>query len=206
MKLAVLGAGSWGLTLTWLMNDNFDEISLWSREEDLSEELVKTKSSKFPVEVQLDNKVEITSNLEQAIKNAEIILLVVATPGIRPVCQKLKKSGLKKNQIIVNTSKGLELPTLYTMSEVILQELPDNQNVALSGPTLAKEVLKGMPTAATIACENIEIADFIQKNLSVSGKFRLYTNTDVIGVELGGSLKNVSCHSFRFCGGHESWR
>ena len=191
MKLTVLGAGSWGLTLTWLLNDNFEHITVWSREEDLSEELVKTKSTAFPIQVQLDKKVEITSDLNKAIKDAEIILLVVATSGIRPVCKRLKEAGLEKHQIIVNTAKGLELPTLYRMSEVITQELPESPVVTLSGPTLAKEVLKGMPTAATVACTNTETADFVQKNLNVSGKFRLYTNTDIVGVELGGSLKNV---------------
>ncbi|OGH95881.1 MAG: hypothetical protein A2104_05880 [Candidatus Melainabacteria bacterium GWF2_32_7] len=191
MKLTVLGAGSWGLTLTWLLNNNFDKITLWSREEDLSEELIQTKSTSKPVKVSLDNKVEITSNLAHAIKDAEIILMVVATSGIRPVCQRLKEAGLKNNQILVNTSKGLELPGLYTMSEVINQELPDCKLAILSGPTLAMEVLNGLPTAASIACKNLEVANFVQKNLNVPGKFRLYTNPDVIGVELGGSLKNV---------------
>lgn len=191
MKLAVLGAGSWGLTLTWLLGDNFNEISLWSRKEDLSEELMLNRVITKPVKVQLDNKVEITSDLKKAVKNAEIVLMVVATSGIRPVCQRLKESGLNKDQILVNTSKGLELPGLFRMSEVISQELSDNNVVALSGPTLAKEVLNGLPTAASVACINMEIADFVQKKLTVPGKFRLYTNNDLIGVELGGSLKNV---------------
>ncbi|EKE02120.1 MAG: NAD(P)H-dependent glycerol-3-phosphate dehydrogenase [uncultured bacterium] len=191
MKLTVLGAGSWGLTLTWLLNNNFDEITLWSREEDLSEELVKTKSTTKPFAVSLDNKVEITSDLTSAIDGADIILMVVATSGIRPVCKRLKEAGLKDNQILVNTSKGLELPGLYTMSEVIEQELPDCKFAVLSGPTLAKEVLDGLPTAASIASKDEETANFAQKHLNVANKFRLYTNSDVIGVELGGSLKNV---------------
>lgn len=191
MKLTVLGAGAWGLTLTWLLTDNFDKVTLWSREEDLTEEFLKTKCVKRPVEVQLDNKVEITSDLSAAIKDAEIILMVIATSGIRPVCQRLKEAGLQKNQIVVNTSKGLELPSLFRMSEVITQELPDNSLVVLSGPTLAKEVLMGLPTAASVAAKNMEAADVVQKHISVPGKFRLYTNPDIIGVELGGSLKNV---------------
>jgi len=191
MKLTVLGAGSWGLTLTWLLTDNFDEITLWSREEDLSEELLLTKSTTKPVKVQLDQKIEITSDLESAIEGAEIILLVIATSGIRPVCKLLSKAGIKSSQILVNTSKGLELPGLYRMSEVISQELPKNRFAVLSGPTLAKEVLKGLPTAASIASEDNYTANFVQQKLSVPGKFRLYTNKDVVGVELGGSLKNV---------------
>lgn len=191
MKLAVLGAGSWGLCLTKLLTDNFEEVSLWSREEDLTEELLTTKSTRFPFEIKLDNKVQISSNLEESIKDAKIILLVVATSGIRPVCQKLKEAGITKDQILVNASKGLELPGLFRMSEVISQELPENKVTVLSGPTLAKEVLKGLPTAASIACEDMESANFVQEKLTVSDKFRLYSNNDVKGVELGGSLKNV---------------
>ena len=191
MKLTVLGAGSWGLGLTWLLANNFDEVSLWSREEDLSKELVNTKSVKFPVEVRLDDKVLITSNLEEAIKDAKIILIAVASSAVRSICQQLEHAGIKPNQIIVNASKGLELPEHYRMSEVIKQELPENTVAVLSGPTLAKEILKGLPTAASIACEDMKTANFLQKNLSVSEKFRLYSNSDIVGVELGGCLKNV---------------
>lgn len=191
MKLAVLGAGSWGLTLTWLLSKNFQEITLWARSSDITNELKTGKSITKPVEVTLDSKVNITSNLKEAIENAEIILLVISTSGIREVCKNLKSVGLKNNQIIVNTSKGLELPTLLRMSEVIKQELSDNKVAILSGPTLAKEVLRGLPTAAVIANEDKATADFVQSKLSVSGLFRLYTNKDVVGVELGGSLKNV---------------
>ena len=88
-------------------------------------------------------------------------------------------------------AKGLELNSLMRMSEVIKDVLPNQNVVILSGPTLAKEVLMGKPTAASVACEDIETAEFVQKALNVPGRFRLYTNTDVIGVELGGSLKNV---------------
>lgn len=191
MKLTVLGAGCWGLTLAWLLTDNFDEVCIWGRSVDLSEELMKTKKVTKPLTVELNEKVQITSDLKQAIDNADIILIVVATSGIRDVCQKLKEAGIKENQILVNTSKGLELPSLMTMSEVIKQELPESKFAVLSGPTLAKEVLMGLPTAASVASDDTEIAEFVQQNLTVPGKFRLYTNTDVIGVELGGSLKNV---------------
>lgn len=191
MKLTVLGAGSWGLCLTKLLTDNFDEVFLWSRAEDLSDELLKTKSTKFPFEIQLDEKVQITSDLKEAVQDAKIILLVVATSGIRPVCKKLKEAGITSEQVLVNASKGLELPGLFRMSEVISQELPENKVVVLSGPTLAGEVLKGLPTAASVACSDMDTANFVQEKLTVSDKFRLYSNTDVVGVELGGSLKNV---------------
>lgn len=191
MKLTVLGPGCWGLTLAWLLTNNFDEVTVWGRESDISEDLAKNKHCSKPLEVQLQDKVKIETDLKSAIENAEIILLVVATNGIRPVCEQLKLAGIKTNQILVNASKGIELPSLMRMSEVIKDVLPEQKLAILSGPTLAKEVLMGCPTAASVASEDMEIATKVQKICTVPSKFRLYTNKDVIGVELGGSLKNV---------------
>ncbi len=191
MKLTILGAGCWGLTLAWLLTDNFEQVTVWGREKDLSDDLKTNKHCSKPLEVQLADKVEITSDLSSAIKDAEIILSVVATSGTRDVCEHLKDAGIKPDQILVNASKGIELPSLMRMSEVIKDVLPNQKLAILSGPTLAKEVLQGKPTAACVACEDIEIAKFVQHACNVPSKFRLYTNTDVIGVELGGSLKNV---------------
>lgn len=191
MKLTVIGAGCWGLTLAWLLTDNFDEVTVWGREQDLSEDLIKNKHASKPLEVQLADKVEITSDLKAAINGADIILNVVATSGTRSVCENLKNSGIKPEQILVNASKGIELPSLMRMSQVIKDVLPDQTLAILSGPTLAKEVLAGKPTAACVACEDIKVAEFVQKACNVPNRFRLYTNSDVIGVELGGSLKNV---------------
>ncbi len=191
MKIAVIGLGCWGLVLTKLLTNNFETVYGWSRKEDLSKELLETGKTHVPFEVSLDEKVKITSNMKEAIENADVILLVVSTSAIRPVCKQLKEAGIKDNQILVNTSKGLELPSLKRMSEVIKDELPNQKFAVLSGPTLAKEVLMGYPTAASVASDDIETAKSVQKMLTVKDKFRLYTNTDMIGVELGGSLKNV---------------
>ena len=191
MKLTILGAGCWGATLAWLLTDNFEQICLWSREQDLQEDLVKNKHCSKPLEIQLQDRVEVTSDMKSAISGADIILSVVATAGTRSVCEQLKQAGIKSKQILVNASKGIELPSLMTMSDVIKDVLPEQKLAILSGPTLAKEVLMGCPTAACVASDNIEVAEFVQKHLNVKNKFRLYTNSDVIGVELGGSLKNV---------------
>jgi len=191
MKLTILGPGCWGLTLAWLLSNNFNDVTIWGREQDLYEDLVINKHCSKPLEVQLDKKVEITSDLKSAITDADIILSVVATSGMRSVCEQLKLAGIKSEQPLVNASKGLELNSLMRMSEVIKDVLPDQTVVILSGPTLAKEVLQGKPTAACVACEDMDIAEKVQKLLNVPNKFRLYANNDVIGVELGGSLKNV---------------
>lgn len=191
MKLTVLGPGCWGLTLAKLMSPNFEEICVWGREQDISEELRTQKRTSKPVTVELEQRTQITSDLKEAVEGADIILAVIATSGMRAVSKQLAQVGLKENQILVNTSKGLELPSLMRMSEVIKEEIPGITPVVLSGPTLANEVLAGLPTAASVACEDIELAKKVQKALTVKNKFRLYTNSDVIGVELGGSLKNV---------------
>ena len=191
MKLAVLGAGSWGLTLAWLLSKNFEDVVVWGRQEDLTEEFLTTKKKTYPIEVQLPQKVEIMSDLSLAIENADVILLVVSTAGTRPVCQALKEAGITPKQIVVNASKGIELPSLKTLSKVIGEELPENPIAVLSGPTLAIEVLKGLPTAASIACKDINVANKLQEWFTIVNQFRIYSNTDVTGVELGGSLKNV---------------
>jgi glycerol-3-phosphate dehydrogenase (NAD(P)+) len=191
MKLTVLGPGCWGLTLAWLLEDNFDEVVVWGRDQDLSFELKEQKRVSKPLEVQLPDKVQISSDLEASIKDADIILLVVATSGIRNVCGSLKAVGIKDEQILVNASKGIELPSLMRMSEVIKDVLPNQSLAVLSGPTLAKEVLMGKPTAASVAADSLEVAEKVQHACNVPGKFRLYSNNDMIGVELGGSLKNV---------------
>ena len=191
MKLTVIGAGCWGLTLAWLLTNNFDEVTVWGRSQDLNDDLILNRHTSKPLEIQLDKKVLITSDLESAIKDADIILNVVATSGTRDVCENLKMAGIKPEQVLVNASKGIELPSLMRMSEVIKDVLPEQKLAILSGPTLAKEVLMGKPTAASVACEDLSVAEYVQKACNVPGKFRLYTNDDVVGVELGGSLKNV---------------
>ena len=132
MKLTVLGPGCWGLTLAWLLNDNFDEVTVWGRESDLYDDLVINKHCSKPLEVQLDSKVEVTSDLKKAIDGADIILSVVATAGVRPVCEQLKAAGINPNTPLVNASKGLELNSLMRMSEVIKDVLPEQKVVILS--------------------------------------------------------------------------
>lgn len=190
MKLTVLGAGCWGTVLTKLLANNFDEIVLWNRAEFTSEEFIRTKKLTRPIEVQLPEKVTIETDLQTAVSGATVILYVVATTGVREVSRQLREF-VTPEQILVNASKGLELETFKRMSEVISEEIPGNKVAVLSGPTLAQEVLAGLPTAASIACECPETAARLQDLFYVKDKFRVYSNPDLVGVELGGSLKNV---------------
>lgn len=194
-KLAILGAGSWGLTLAWIAGLRacpIDTIVLWSRDEEKVRQLQTNRTVAFPVPVTLPPTVAITANLAEAVQDADVVLLVVTAQATRQVARQLRETGvLKSGALLVNASKGLEFATTKPMSAVIAEELPTHEQAVLSGPTLAKEILRGLPTAASIASTNRDVAEYLQNHLSCSERFRLYSNTDMVGVELGGALKNV---------------
>jgi len=201
-KLAILGAGSWGLTLAWLCAaenhangvaaDNIAKsVWLWDRKPEKIADMRKDRTVRFPVPVILPESLHLTDSLAEAIADADVILSVVTANGTREVLQRLQAEAvLKPGAVMVNASKGIEFPSLKRMSEVFAEELPAHPYAVLSGPTLALEILNGLPTACSIACTDADIAENLQYFLSHE-LFRLYSNTDVIGVELGGALKNI---------------
>lgn len=190
-KLAILGAGSWGLTLAWLAADQHNNVWLWDRNPGKIESMRDDRNVRFPVPVILPPALHLTDSLEEAIGDADVILLSVTVNGTREVLQRMRDdAGLKPNTVLVNTSKGIEFPSLKRTSEIFAEECPENPYAILSGPTLALEILNGLPTACSIACEDAQIAEMLQQELS-HDLFRLYLNHDVIGVELGGALKNI---------------
>ncbi len=190
-KLAILGAGSWGLTLAWLMAAQHDNVWLWDRNADKVETLNRDRKVHFPLPVILPQKLNLTASLAEAVQDADVVLLVVTVNGTREVLCRLRDDiQLPPHTVLVNASKGIEFPSLKRMSEVFAEEMPSNPYAVISGPTLALEILNGLPTACSIACKDIEIAEALQRDLS-QDLFRLYSNTDVTGVELGGALKNI---------------
>lgn len=191
-KVTLLGAGSWGLTLAWLFSQSENDIFLYSNNASKIAELNKNKKLDKPVKVNFEKqKITFINDLTIALDNSDILIFCCTSQSMRESAKKvapfLKQSKLP---IIVSAAKGLELSTLSRMSQILEQEITGAEICVLSGPNLAKEILEGLPTAAVIACKNADAASAVQKYLSVQ-KFRLYTNTDVIGVELGGTLKNV---------------
>jgi glycerol-3-phosphate dehydrogenase (NAD(P)+) len=194
-KLAILGAGSWGLTLAWIIachKNPVDQMVLWSHTPAKIEALKANRTVTFPVPVTLPDSVGLTSDLAEAISGADAVILVVTSQATRQVAQAMKETGvLPRHCVLLNASKGIELNTLLPMSKVLDEVLPNNPQAVLSGPTLAKEILAGLPTACCIASPDIAVAEGLQKYLSCSQKFRLYSNTDMIGVEVGGAVKNV---------------
>ncbi|MBE5939926.1 MAG: NAD(P)-dependent glycerol-3-phosphate dehydrogenase [Lachnospiraceae bacterium] len=190
MNITILGAGGWSIALAVLLEGNGHNVTIWSKlqnEVDMLNE--KRENSVSLPGVIIPESINITSNLESAVKDKDILVMATASRFVRSVASSLK-GIVPDGQIIVNVSKGIEEATLMTLSKVISDELTNAQVAVLYGPSHAEEVSKGLPTACVAAAENIEIANLIQ-NTFMSRSFRIYTSTDVTGVELGGSLKNV---------------
>ncbi len=194
VKIGIMGAGSWGLTLAWLWaKDNVPATTvwLWDRNSEKIKTLGENRAVSFPVQVELGESVILTDNLETVLADTDVIVLAVTADGTRAACRMLCEFGVSAKTIIVNASKGIELSSLKRLSQVIQEELPRNPQAVMSGPTLAKEILRGLPTAASIASKDLDLAEQLQGLLSRSYQFRLYSNPDVTGVELGGALKNI---------------
>jgi glycerol-3-phosphate dehydrogenase (NAD(P)+) len=192
MRVAVIGGGSWGTTLANLLAEKGVETTLWVREKELYAEIRHTRENTwFLPGVAMDPRLEILNDLEQALSGCGAVLLVVPTQFCRAILMQAKPF-LPNRPVIVCASKGIELQTLATMSRVVSEALSGiNPRFAiLSGPTFAKEVVLKLPTAVTLGCADKKLSVEVQRLLSTE-HFRVYTNPDYKGVELGGAVKNV---------------
>lgn len=188
-NIAVIGAGSWGTTLACLLADNGYDVTLWVYEKDLSDRIQSSRENDvFLPGYKVPDNLNISNDLEGALKNAKYILSVVPSQHTRAVFKDLV-NVISEDSVIISASKGIETGTLLTVSE-IFHELTGKKVTAISGPSFAKEVIEKKPTAVTIASEDKEIGLNLQQLFS-NDYFRVYTNTDVMGAELGGALKNV---------------
>ena len=192
-KVVVLGAGSWGTALSIVLAENGHDCLIWSHRSDQANEInLNHSNEKYLPGTVLPNNLLATSSLEEAAKHGKIIVLAVPTKGIREVCRNAKE-WIQEPILFVHVSKGIEPDTLKRISEVIREEIPSQlieEIVVLSGPSHAEEVVLKHPTTVTAACEDIQYAEKVQ-DLFMNGHFRVYTNSDVIGVEIGGALKNI---------------
>ena len=189
-KIGMIGAGSWGIALTWLLTNNGHQVTVWSALEDEIKMLCEKRehTSKLPG-VLLPESVSFTTELEKAVVGMELLVLAVPSPFVRSTAHQLKDIA-EEGQIIVNVAKGIEEKTLMTLSEVIEEEIPQAQVAVLSGPSHAEEVGKGVPTTIVAGAKTKKAAEKIQ-NIFMSSVFRVYTSPDVLGIELGAALKNV---------------
>lgn len=193
MRVGIIGAGGWGTALAVLMGDQGYTVDLWAREQEVACEIntCRTNSS-FLEGVFISENVCATCDMEKVIKMNSILLIPVPAQHMRNVIRQARPH-LTCDHILIHAAKGIEEGTLMRVSEVIAQELPAgmNKNIGvLSGPSHAEEVARGVPTAVVVASYHTNVANLAQETLRCS-TFRVYTSKDVIGVELGGALKNV---------------
>lgn len=188
--VGVIGAGSWGTALALVLEKNGHQVTLWSSREEKAEELRKKRENtdKLPG-VKLPETLEITADMEKAVKGKELVVLGVPSLHIRSTSAKMAPY-VYEGQIIVNVSKGIEEHTLGTMTQIISEEIPCADVAVLSGPSHAEEVSRGIPTTVVAGAETRKTAEIIQ-NFFMNEEFRVYTSPDMLGIEIGGALKNV---------------
>lgn len=189
MYITVIGAGSWGTTLAVLLAEKNYDVSLWVHEKDLAEEMNRTRVNRvFLPDAVIPDGVYVTSDFEKALPKARYVVTAVPTQFLRSVLSSAAPY-IPEDALIVNASKGIENETHLTGTGIIRQHF-DRPVAVISGPSFAKEVIKRLPTAVTLASEDYENSLLLQEVFSTD-YFRVYTHHDIIGVELGGALKNV---------------
>lgn len=189
-KIAVVGSGSWGTAFSRMLANNNHEVCLWSYFKHESDELKKYKENKpFLPGITLPDNISFTADIGECVTGADIIVIATPSHTVRQAAKSLAPF-VNDGQIIVNISKGFDGDTLMRLSEVVLSEIPNAKVAAMSGPSHAEEVGRDLPTTNVIAHPDSSVAEYVQ-DLFMTPKFRVYTSQDIIGVELGGSLKNV---------------
>lgn len=189
-KISIISAGSWGTALALLLYNNGHQVTVCSENEEEIRMLQENHEhlTKLPG-VRLPEEMEFTTDMEQALAGRDLLVMAKASPYVRATSRKLAHL-IPKGQLIVNVAKGIEADTLMTMTDIISEEIPSANVAVLSGPSHAEEVGRGLPTTIVAGAENRETALYVQ-NVFMSPVFRVYTSPDVLGIELGGSLKNV---------------
>lgn len=189
-NICFLGSGTWGTALAVLCYNNGHNVTIWSK---FSEEVEMLRSKRELVGrlpgLKISEEIHIEDNLEKACTNQDIIVFAVPSPFVRETA-KSANPFIQQDQIIVNVGKGIEEKTLMTLCEIIEQEIPQADVAVLSGPSHAEEVCKGIPTTVVVGAHTEITAKLIQ-DVFMSSCFRVYINPDIIGIELGGALKNV---------------
>lgn len=189
-KIGIVGSGSWALALGKLLDSNGHEVTLWSRFEDEVIEFEKTRSRpKYLKDIIFSKSIKMTSNKEELVFEKDIIIMAVPSSVTKEVLHQFKKY-ITNSQIIINVSKGFDKETKKPLYDVIKSELKDNEVIILSGPSHAEEVAQEKITAVVIAGEDDKVLNDILK-VFANDYFRLYKTDDIIGVEIGGALKNI---------------
>lgn len=190
MKTAVIGSGSWGTAIAVLLAGKGYDVYLWSWQQVETDRLNADRENKeFLPGIKLPDNIVCTHSMAECTDGADIVICAAPSPATRTTAKQLA-GCIADGQIVMNISKGLEESTLKRLSEVYAEEIPQAKIAVMSGPSHAEEVSRGLPTTNVVACKDKETAHFIQ-DVFMSDNFRVYTSSDVAGVELGGALKNV---------------
>ncbi len=189
-NVGVIGAGSWGTALSVLLHNNGHQVTVWSVDENEVKMLNEKREHELKLPgVKIPEDMVITGNLEETVRDKDFLVLAVPSPFTRTTARRMKPY-VTEGQIIVDVAKGIEEDTLLTLSRQIEEEIPKADVAVLSGPSHAEEVGRGLPTTCVIGAKTRETAEYLQ-SMFISRTFRVYTSSDILGIELGGSLKNV---------------
>lgn len=189
-KVTVLGGGGWAIALSKVLYENGNDVTLWSFLQREVDALKKERENKISLPgIKIPEEIDITNDIEAAVKDSEIIVMAVASSFVRGTARSLK-GCIPDGQIIVDVAKGIEDDTFYTMTEIIEDELPEADAVVLSGPSHAEEVGRQIPTVVVVGAKTKKTATFVQ-SVFANHYFRTYASPDRKSIELGGSLKNV---------------
>jgi len=187
-KIGILGTGSWGNTLAFLLGQT-KEVVIWDRDPERVRKVSKTKRFKKPLNQRYPDQVHVTADLRDLF-DCQIIINAISLKGMKNVFRKLKEAGLAKEVILINGSKGVEPDTLKTPTEIIGASCPNNPIAVISGPNLAKEMMRGKPMLTVVASSDPKVCKIIQ-DLLMGPTLRVYTSDDIKGVELAGAFKNI---------------
>lgn len=190
IKISILGAGSWGSTLAWLLSKKNLPVNIWTIDKKEYEYIQKTKTLPRPKKLKLNKNIHITTDLKFIIKNSSIIIVAVPTNAVKQTVLKIKELNPSKKIIFLSATKGITKGDNLRPSVILKKYLSKNPIAVLSGPNIALDVVSEAPIISIIASENLKVAKLLQ-NIISSKSFRIYINKDVIGVEIAGALKNV---------------
>ena len=203
-KIAVLGAGSWGIALANHCSSLGHDVAMWEFDPAMAARLAEERKREAVLPgITIDRQILITSDMAKAVAGASIVLLVVPSHVARNVIRQFSHAGYDANAILVSCTKGIENGSHMRISEIVrdeMVELREGHFAVLSGPSHAEEVSKGIPTAVVVASEVEDVSHYVQKMLN-GHHFRIYRSQDVVGVELGGALKNVIAIAAGICDG-----
>ena len=189
-NISIIGAGSWGTALALLLYRNGHQVTVWSIMEQEIAMLQKEREHKDKLPgVKLPEDMAFTTDLKAAVEGKDVLVLAVPSPYTRATSKSMALY-VKEGQVIVNVAKGIEEATLFTLSEIIEEEIPKAEVAVLSGPSHAEEVGRGIPTTIVVGARKKDTAEYLQ-NIFMNEAFRVYISPDVLGIELGAALKNV---------------